>query len=52
MTTIWEVDQSTSRVFCKGAADFILDNCTHYIDADGVKRQYNIQIKLKIYTFS
>lgn len=48
MSTIWEVDNDTCRLFTKGATDYILEKCGFYIDADGTKRAINQEFKTKL----
>lgn len=35
MTTIYQAEDGI-YVFCKGAPEYIIPNCTHYINADGI----------------
>ena len=35
MSTVYEKNQNSNYVFCKGAADFILPKCTQYINENG-----------------
>jgi len=35
MTTIWKKSNKKYNVYVKGAIDFMLDDCTHYIGNDG-----------------
>lgn len=48
MTTVWRQDNNTFRVFTKGAADYILDKCTHYYDDQGVIREIDEPFLVKL----
>jgi magnesium-transporting ATPase (P-type) len=41
MATVYADDQKTTYVFVKGAPDFLLENCTKYINKNGSVSKIN-----------